>query len=182
MIDINDIAHALSNTCRFSGHVDTFYSVAEHSLLVSLLCKPENALAALLHDVAEYVLTDIPSPFKALIPDYKELEERVMRAVLSAFNIDCIPDEVHIIDKRIVLNEADVLFKTAPPLWIQQGRSGAAQWKPFSDDISLMIEGMCPQEAKSEFLQRFHELYKTDTTYKRSIFATPYRSAFSWIK
>jgi hypothetical protein len=68
-ISIEDIAHALSNVCRFTGHTKRFYSVAEHSCLVSALC--DNRLEGLLHDASEAYMSDLSSPLKMLVPDYK---------------------------------------------------------------------------------------------------------------
>ena len=48
---IEDIAHGLAHTCRYAGQADGFYSVAEHSILVSKVALGHE-YAALLHDAA----------------------------------------------------------------------------------------------------------------------------------
>src|ERR1700743_1033596 len=63
-IDIGDIAQALANTCRFGGHSRRFYSVAQHSTIVSDVCaergaSPAETLVAPLHGAAEASLVDL---------------------------------------------------------------------------------------------------------------------------
>lgn len=88
MIHIDDIAHALSNQPRFAGHLKNFYSVAEHSVLVSKLVPDEYKLQALLHDASEAYLLDIPSPIKRRLPEYKILEDNLMKVIAEKFQFE----------------------------------------------------------------------------------------------
>jgi uncharacterized protein len=76
-IDIEDIAHGLSHACRFAGHVQNFYSVAQHSLLVSELVDDRHALWGLLHDGSEAYLHDLTRPLKRIIATLPETADRL---------------------------------------------------------------------------------------------------------
>lgn len=89
-IDIVEIGCALSRICRFGGHLrkGMYWSVASHSVLVSMLVPGELALAGLLHDASEaYLGSDIPRPLKNLIPEYRVIENRWHRRIQEAFGI-----------------------------------------------------------------------------------------------
>lgn len=82
---IDDIAHALSNICRFTGHTKTFYSVAQHCCMASDLVMHHCKYEALMHDASEAYLSDIASPLKALLVDYQNIEARMETVLRSRF-------------------------------------------------------------------------------------------------
>src|ERR1035437_8189217 len=88
-IRIEDIAHALSNQCRFGGHAREFYSVAEHSVRVSQHCPPEDALWGLLHDASEAYLCDVPAPLKELpaFEAYRAAERSLQGTIATRFGL-----------------------------------------------------------------------------------------------
>lgn len=89
LIDPATLATALSNLCRFNGHVPVHYSVAQHCVHVSDLLAPEHALAGLLHDAPEALgLGDVISPLKRHVTDFHVIERRVARAVCSRFGLE----------------------------------------------------------------------------------------------
>lgn len=86
-IDIEDIAHALSMLCRFGGHVQKFYSVAEHSVWCSYVVPPWHAMQALMHDATEAYCVDIPRPLKRGLSNYAEIEANIWSATCERFGL-----------------------------------------------------------------------------------------------
>jgi len=156
-IPMLDVAQALSMNCRFNGHIAEFYSIAEHSVLVSNLVAPENALWGLLHDYAEAFISDIPRPFKTSIAGHDEFEEAIMAKVIDHFNLaPNMPDDVAYIDEHICAAEARVLAKVVPD-WVQHYDESVC--KPE------YIQALRPRLARAAFMDRFHEL----TGFKREL-------------
>lgn len=85
-ITIEDIATGLSRQPRWSGQSKVFYSVARHSIEVAQLASKELKIAALLHDASEAYLGDMPSPIKSRLPDYKKMEENLMKCIALKFD------------------------------------------------------------------------------------------------
>jgi len=145
-IDIMDIAHALSNICRFGGHVDSFYSVAQHSVIVSELVPQEYKLAALLHDASEAYLSDIVTPAKRILDDYKSLEAIITCSIDSRFGVDTSHECIKLADRKILYAEAINFFGTVK------------DWNIDDFYCNRKIEPLGPKEAKELFLKTYHYL------------------------
>lgn len=150
MVDIQDIAHGLSHVCRFAGQCKQFYSVAEHSVYVSMVVPPEMALHGLLHDAAEAYVGDVTAPLKMLLMNYKLIEERAHQAIFARFNLDPVmPPEIKEADLRMLATEQAQLMPPHDDEWAL-----IAGVKPYHRTIM----GMPPVQAKGFFMRRFEEL------------------------
>lgn len=141
MLGLYDIAHALSQTCRFAGHTQEFYSVAQHSGLVAA-CLPAGLKKwGMLHDAAEAYLGDVPSPAKCLLPDYREMEARILRVVAAVWGLPWpMPAVIHEADQRVYQLELRfVLRPTEADLRAQPG----------------YINPLRPPDAHRQFLRRW---------------------------
>ncbi len=120
-IDIVDIAHALSQLCRYTGQTRMFYSVAQHSMLVAekMPGGPEEKLVGLLHDAAEAYTNDLSSPLKkylrrpeddwegAITDVYGYLQDRITAVIYGKYGIARIPSDVKLYDRAALVFEAE---------------------------------------------------------------------------
>jgi uncharacterized protein len=148
---IEDIAHALSHINRWTGHTRVPYNVADHSVRVSHVVPKKHALAALLHDASEAFCGDVASPLKAMLSEYKEIEQRVEKAIFAKFGVEYpYHTDVKRADQILLLTERrDLLPVTEEQLTI-------GDLKPLKERIWPLKN----REAREAFLQRFMELTK----------------------
>ena len=163
-VHLLDIAHALARQCRYGGHVSTeHYSVAEHSVLVSSVVPPADALWGLLHDGDEAYLPDLPTPIKRAFPAYKTAGDRLRAVVLRRFGLPLEePASVREADQRIRVTEQRALFKNRPrnPSAAAPNRAcRAIEAVPTNlEPYAIPIVGLTPALAERAFLQRFYAL------------------------
>lgn len=126
-IEIADIAHALTNLCRYTGHVREFYSVATHSIAVMFLAdaqsmSPRVQLWALLHDAGEAYLSDIAAPLKRhpIFAGYRALEKEIDERIRSRFGCALSESEIAAVrelDRALLAPEKETLLKAPPRPW-----------------------------------------------------------------
>ena len=171
-INVTDVAHSLALLCRFNGHCREFYSVAQHSVIVSqLVNSPRNRLPALLHDAAESYIGDIIIPFKNSLNQVKEIEEKIMEAVYSRFNVgNYDADEIKRADKMALFAEMrefgtnprnerktmESVLRSVEPEKFQE------YWEESSQVLKNGIIPLSPEESEELFLKRYEELKTTD--------------------
>jgi 5'-nucleotidase len=135
LIVIDDIAHALSNQCRFGGHTMQFYSVAEHCIHCSKMAPFPYTFEALMHDASEAYLVDVPRPVKIALPEYYKAEYRLMEVIAEKFGFayPLSPEVQNIDDVTMQLEWENIVV--------------AHNWIPMPQNY-----------AKDIFLKQFHNL------------------------
>lgn len=151
-IKIEDIAHALSMLCRFTGHCRKFYSVSEHSVLASLI-DIENPLWSLMHDASEAYIADINRPLKHFTqagPAYKQVEKIVMTAICKKFNL--------LAEEPASVKKADDVMLYAEKEQLMWPMAWDSKLGDASMAADIKITGWSPEVAKAEFLHRYYKL------------------------
>jgi hypothetical protein len=155
-IELADIARALANQCRFGGHCRTFYSVAQHCVIVSELIEEEGAsadqaLAGLMHDAAEAYLGDLPHPIKhrsQLGQAFREAEGPLERVIRERFSIIDSPAAIKRVDRALLATER---LAFSAERWHWPELAGV-------EPLGLELVAWSPDEAADAFIRRFEEL------------------------
>ncbi len=136
--NIIDIAHGLSNLCRYGGHCPDFYSVSQHSVLCSLQDgTPEEQFECLMHDGTEAYLIDLPRPIKRQMSNYMEIEDNLLKLLCERYKVNYpLSEKTHEVDSFLLHFEYDNFYTNPNP----------------------NFEYWSPKEAKAKFLARFYEL------------------------
>jgi uncharacterized protein len=149
-----DVAHALSNICRYTGHCREFYSVAQHSVLVSSIVPVADALAGLLHDAAEAFVGDVSKPLKCLLPDFAVVESRIEASVLRRCGVNLpLPSTVKRADRILLRTEQRDLMGAEGHEWF---------FTMGEEPLPRRIIPVSPREAMFQFLDRWKELSPND--------------------
>ncbi|MDC0651011.1 HD family hydrolase [Hellea sp.] len=167
-IEIEDIARGLSRVARWNGQTAGIYafSVAEHSILVEKIFKiqnpnstPNDQLAALLHDAAEYVIGDMISPFKAALGlNYKSFETRLEEAINIRFGLPSIKNTA--LKKKIKQSDLySAWFEATQIAGFTIPEANKFFLKPPLS-VNIKIKPVAVEFAEKAFLNRFNELNK----------------------
>lgn len=162
-VDLLDIAHSLAMQCRYNGHVDRFYSVAEHCcLMADQFTDPDLARWALLHDATEAYVGDMIRPLKLNMSAYRAVEDEVMRTIAMRFglhheidwrstpvsrpDLSQMPKVVKEVDTRILLTERNALMSNYKESghWAMEGLG----------PLDTTIYAWSPEDAQSQYLKR----------------------------
>lgn len=157
-VTIDDIAHALSNVCRWGGRVREFLSVAQHSVHVAQIVertRPQHALRALLHDAAEAYLGDIATPIKRHLDVHRhgshepffDTEWRVLDAIGEAFGLG------RFVEMKVI-HDADALALATEA----RDLMGGLTWPGMVETNEPVIEPLSPRAARAQFLSMFRRL------------------------
>jgi uncharacterized protein len=157
MINIHDIANALSKINRFGGHTNRFYSVAQHSVLVAMIVPKQYKLEALLHDATEAYLGDVIKPLKILLGNsYRMLELSFEAAIYRKYNVSSTAaskQQIKKADEQMLELEHEALQKgnTEPLLMLMK-------------NLGVNVDGHCNWQyntAKVLFKSMFAECIST---------------------
>ncbi len=165
-IEIEDIARGISRVARWNGQTSGEYplSVAQHSVIVAELLKSYNEnieikwqLAALLHDAAEYIISDMITPLKSFLgEEYIQLEEKIQSAINIRFSLPGeIPKKIYKLIKNCDRQTAFIEATQLAGFTLKEAKKTLKMPKLIPDYKIIPISA---NKAEKLFLKKFKEL------------------------
>ena len=166
-IEIEDIARGISRVARWNGQTSGEYplSVAQHSVIVAELLKSYNEnieikwqLAALLHDAAEYIISDMITPLKSFLgEEYIQLEEKIQSAINIRFSLPGeIPKKIYKLIKNCDRQTAFIEAIQLAGFTLKEAKKTLKIPTLIPDYKIIHISA---NKAEKLFLKKFKELY-----------------------
>lgn len=159
-ITLVDIAHSLSCIGRWGGHTTFYWSVAQHSIMVSKYCDAEDAMAGLFHDAAEAYFGDVARPLKRspAFREYRLYYNQLETIILEKFcGVSNLPISVREADEKVLATEAVFLMRRSA------GDIGSEEWLCDADPLDLKLQPASPEHAEQGFLLRYYRLAALNT-------------------
>jgi len=148
-LPVEDVARALAYQPRWCGATKHFYSVAEHSVMVSRLVPEAFSYHALWHDAIEFIQGDWPSPLKVYLgrDNINRKLAPIEAALARRFGFDLHLEEVK---KADLVAMATELRDLLPSAWMD--------WGHLPDAAPERIEPVGPERAFALFMERYEEV------------------------
>jgi len=155
-VTVEEIAHHLSNICRYTGATLWHYPVSQHAVLMCRWLRsaghgPMIQMQALHHDDPEALsgFGDIVRPVKRMVPLISEIEDNIWNVVIAPkfglpFELDPAVTEA---DLRICADEKEHVLEPA-----------AIPWKSNPEPLGISIFYWSQGEAKAQYLSEHYRL------------------------
>lgn len=153
-LPVEDVARSLAYEPRWRGATRSFYSVAEHCVMVSRLVPASMAWDGLWHDCIEFISGDIPTPVKVYL-GRDELNRKlapIEEALRCEFGFRSDLAEVKVADLIAMSTELRDLL---PVAWMD--------WGHLPEAAAVLIEPVGPERAYQLFMERHEELKRQMT-------------------
>lgn len=140
-INIDDISRGLAYKGHFAGQTPSYFSIAQHSLMVCDLMEmeygdnPEIMLTGLLHDGSEAYIGDMVKPLKVFLPDFQKVENRLQEVIFKTFELD---------------------GSAMPTVKIYDKMSQDIEYNAFYNS-ETMVSYLTPEEARVKFKNRLRK-------------------------
>ena len=160
-VSVIDIAHHLSQQCRYSGATQWFYSTAQHCCLLADYVQskggsPLDCYQMLMHDAPEAYLVDMPRPVKQFMPQFRVWDKAINNVIREWLGLGDLPippwqDDL---DSRIIVDERAQVMSDS-----------GNDWGHDLEPLGVVIEPWVSAMAEQQFLMRY-------ATYSKKLFGT----------